>query len=110
MFGSKKKVMNLTKENFSEVLKNKLVLIDFWADWCLPCKMQAPILEQVAGELGGRVTIAKMDVDKNQNLASKYGIKSIPTLLLFRRGSVVKQFVGVQQKQTLINAIDRLFI
>jgi thioredoxin 1 len=110
MFTTKQKVMNLDAESFSGVLKEKVVLVDFWADWCSPCRMQSPILEQVANEAGERAVIAKVNVDKFPAISSKYGVRSIPTLLLFRNGNVIKQFVGVQQKQTLLNAIDRVFL
>jgi thioredoxin 1 len=110
IFGTKQKVMNLNAESFAQALKEKVVLVDFWADWCSPCKMQSPILEQVANEAGERAVIAKVNVDKFQSIASKYGVRSIPTLLLFRNGNLIKQFVGVQQKQTLLNAIDRVFL
>jgi thioredoxin 1 len=108
MFGTKKNVINLTAESFENVLKQGLVLVDFWADWCVPCRMQSPILEKVASEIGDKVTIAKLNVDKHKNIASRYGVRSIPTMLLFRHGRMVKQFVGVQQKQTLLNAFDRM--
>jgi thioredoxin 1 len=108
MFGTKKNVINLTADSFDKILKQGLVLIDFWADWCVPCRMQSPILEKVASEMGDKVTVAKLNVDKFQSIASRYGVRSIPTMLLFRNGRMVKQFVGVQQKQTLLNAFDRM--
>jgi thioredoxin 1 len=108
MFGTKKSVINLTEESFENVRKQGLVLIDFWADWCVPCRMQSPILEKVASEMGDKVTVAKLNVDKFKSIAARYGVQSIPTMLLFRNGRMVKQFVGVQQKQTLVNAFDRL--
>jgi thioredoxin 1 len=108
MFATKKNVINLTAESFENVLKQGLVLVDFWADWCVPCRMQSPILEKVALEMGDKVTIAKLNVDKFKSIASRYGVRSIPTMLVFRNGRMVKQFVGVQQKQTLLNAFDRM--
>lgn len=77
------------------------VLVDFWAPWCGPCQMQNPILEELNKELGKKGMIAKVNVDENQQLAQKYGVMSIPTLLLFNKGHVVKQWMGVQNKETL---------
>ncbi|HOY31023.1 MAG TPA: thioredoxin [Bacteroidales bacterium] len=109
MFFKKKNVINLTAENFDNVIKEKAALVDFWADWCVPCRIQAPILEEVASEMKDKITIAKLNVEKFRAIASRYGISSIPTMMLFRNGKMVKQFVGVQQKQTLLNAFDRMF-
>ena len=84
--------------SFNELINsNKPVLVDFYADWCAPCRMMAPILEQVAGNMSGQVKIVKVNVDKNQNAAAKYGIRSIPTLMLFQNGQVKWQGVGVIQ-------------
>lgn len=95
--------LTITKENFeSEVLKSDLpVLVDFWASWCGPCKMLAPILEQVAEENQGSVKVGKVNVDEQEELASKFGIVSIPTVILFKGGEPVKTSVGLVQKETL---------
>jgi thioredoxin 1 len=77
------------------------VLVDFWAEWCGPCKMIAPVLEEVAGEMQGRVVIAKMNVDENPMMPSKYGIRSIPTLMLFKNGQLTATKVGAVQKSGL---------
>lgn len=100
----------LTDANFeAEVLKSELpVLVDFWAVWCGPCKMQDPILEEAAKELDGRIKIGKVNVDENPNTASKYGIMSIPTLMIFKNGEVVKQFIGVQSKETLLSEFQKV--
>ncbi len=84
--------------SFNEIINsNQPVLVDFYADWCAPCRMMAPVLEQVAGEMQGKVKILKVNVDKNRDAAMKYGIRSIPTLILFQKGEVKWQGVGVIQ-------------
>lgn len=82
------------------------VRVDFWAEWCGPCKMIAPILEELAEELDGRVTIGKLDVDNNMNTAMAYGVSSIPTLMLFKNGEAVERIVGLQQKKQLLGQIE----
>ncbi|MAB49122.1 MAG: thioredoxin [Flavobacteriaceae bacterium] len=91
---------------FSEIInKDKLVLVDFFAEWCGPCKMMSPILKQVKDNLGNRVSIIKIDVDKNQSLAAKYQVRGVPTLMLFKNGEQVWRQSGVLQKDDLINII-----
>jgi len=101
-------IVHITDGTFdSEVLKSTTpVLVDFWAEWCGPCKMIAPVLEQIAGEYAGRLRIAKVDVDSNQGTAMRYGIRSIPTLLLFRDGAVQAQQVGMLSKDSLKKLLD----
>lgn len=97
-------VFELTGANFSEkVLNNKgLVLVDFWAEWCGPCKMIAPVLEELAQELDGQLVIGKLDIDENQDTAMAFGVMSIPTLLLFKGGEPVDRIVGYQPKPQLM--------
>jgi thioredoxin 1 len=91
----------------SDVLKSeKPVLVDYWAEWCGPCKMIAPILEEVSGEYNEKLTIAKLDVDANQNTSTKYGIRGVPTLMLFKDGDVVATHVGALTKSQLTTFID----
>ncbi len=101
-----KTVLNINEQSFDKVLKHDIVLVDFWAEWCDPCRMQGPILEEVAQEVDGKAIISKLNVDDNRSIAAKYGIMSIPTLLLFKKGKVVKQFVGVQPKDILVKTIN----
>jgi thioredoxin 1 len=103
-------VTELSESNFdAEVLQSTdAVLVDFWAPWCGPCRLIGPIVEQLAGENAGKIKVAKVNVDDNQNLAGSYGVTSIPTLILFHRGEVADRFVGVQPKSRLQSAIDQL--
>ena len=89
-------IIHLTQDNFDAVTGQGLVLVDFWATWCGPCRMQAPILEKLDAELGDSVKIGKVDVDEEPELAQKFGIMSIPTLIAFKDGAVKAQAVGVQ--------------
>jgi len=100
--------ITLTDQNFEEeVLQSKVpVLVDFWATWCAPCRMIAPTIEELAKEYDGKVKIAKLDVDTNQQTASKFGVMSIPTLLLFNQGEVVDKVVGAVAKPQLTSKID----
>lgn len=84
------------------------VLVDFWATWCRPCLMVAPILDELAGEYSSRVTIARMDVDRNPKTAARYGIMSIPTLLIFKKGKPISQIVGFRPKEELKRSLDAI--
>lgn len=96
----------VTDSDFDSTIKTGKVLVDFWAEWCGPCRMQTPILEKVVTQVGSDVTIAKLNVDENPAIAGKYNVMSIPTLILFKDGEVAKQFVGVQNEGTLVSAIE----
>ncbi|MCP8617053.1 thioredoxin [Salirhabdus salicampi] len=96
-----------TDQNFSQETSDGLVLVDFWAPWCGPCKMIAPVLEELDQELNDKVKIVKLDVDENQETSQKYGVMSIPTLLLFKNGEVVEQIVGFQPKEALAQLIEK---
>jgi thioredoxin 1 len=100
----------LTEQNFDqEVLKSaQPILVDFWAEWCGPCKVIAPALDELADEYVGRARVGKVNIDEHQSLAAKYGIRSIPTLLFFKGGEVVEQMVGAKNKRELKASLDRL--
>lgn len=102
--------VTFTDTNFqSDVLKaDKPVLVDFWAVWCGPCRMQGPIVEEIAKDLAGKATIGKLNVDENPNVAMQYGVMSIPTIMIFNKGQLVRQFVGVQSKQTLMGELSKI--
>ena len=104
------KTVQLTEENFDETLKQHagLMMVDFWAEWCGPCKAIAPVLEDLARESAGRVTLAKVNVDENHGLAGRYGIRSIPTILFVKSGKVVDQMIGAVPKTKLKEKLDAL--
>ena len=103
-------IVNLTQENFAaEVLKASTpVLVDFWAEWCGPCKMIAPVLDELATEYAEQVKIGKVNIDEHQALAAEYGVRAIPTLLLFHKGEVADQMVGLRSKRDLKASLDRV--
>ena len=105
-----KNTLTFTDENFEvEVLKSdKPVLVDFWAEWCGPCKMIGPILDELAEEYSGRVKIGKVNIDHEQGLAAEYGVRAIPTLLLFHQGQVADQMVGLRSKRDLKASFARV--
>lgn len=103
-------IITLTQDNFgNEVLQSSSpVLVDFWAEWCNPCRALAPILDDLADEYAGRVKIGKVNVEEHQGLATEYGVRAIPTLLLFHRGQVAEQIVGLRSKRDLKTSFDHV--
>lgn len=101
--------VHVTDQSFEEeVVKSQIpVLVDFWAEWCGPCRMQDPILEELGKTYEGKIKIVKVNVDNNPSTASNYAIMSIPTLLIFKNGQIIKQFIGVQSKEKLIEEFNR---
>ncbi len=103
-------LIEFTDDNFdTEVLKSNLpVLVDFWAEWCGPCKMIAPIVEEIAGDYAGKVKVGKVNVDFNNQVAMQYGIRGIPALLVFKGGSVANQIVGAVPKNNITQILDEV--
>jgi thioredoxin 1 len=101
-------IITLTDKNFDYQLKNKVVLVDFWADWCAPCKMMAPVLNDVADSLTGNAHVGKIDVEKYQSIAAIYQIRNIPTMILFTNGKEVTRFIGMRNKEFLLKEIDKV--
>jgi thioredoxin 1 len=101
-------IKHITDASFNEEIKKSMpVVIDFWAPWCGPCKMLGPVLEEVGVELEGKVKVAKINVDENEITAERYGVSSIPTILIFKEGKVVDKMVGFKPKNTIISWIDK---
>lgn len=103
-------VLKLSSENFDDEVKNsnKLVMVDFYADWCGPCKMMSPIIDSIAEELGDSIKVGKVNTDENIALAEEFGIMSIPTIMFFKEGQVVKVVNGLTPKSELLDAIKEL--
>ncbi|WP_404404199.1 thioredoxin [Jeotgalibacillus malaysiensis] len=100
-------IAHATDQTFATETKEGLVLADFWATWCGPCKMIAPVLEELDSDMGDKVKIVKLDVDENQETASKYGVMSIPTLVVFKDGEIVDKVVGFQPKEALEELLNK---
>lgn len=98
---------HLTTDNFDDAIKSGVTLVDFWATWCSPCQMQGPIVDKIADEFEGKAGVAKIDVDENNEVASKYGVRSIPTLVIFKDGEAVETMVGVQSKEVLTDKLNQ---
>ena len=99
---SSDRIKHLNNKNFKTAVRQGLVLVDFWAPWCAPCKMIAPTLNEIAEEEADKITVAKVNVDQNQQLAQKYNIRNIPTLLVFQDGKVAKRITGLKPKKALL--------
>ena len=100
------KILTLTDKNFQTLTRNKLVLVDFWASWCAPCRMMAPVLNDTAAELDGNTRIGKVNIEEFQSLAQKFRIRNIPTMVLFKNGVEVARFSGVKNKDFLLKQIQ----
>ena len=100
-------VKELNDSTFETATASGVSLVDFWAPWCGPCRMQGPIVDELASEIGDKATIAKVNVDDSPSIAAKFGIRSIPTIYIMKDGQVAEQFVGVQTKENLQKAINK---
>jgi thioredoxin 1 len=102
------KILTLTETNFQHQTKNKVMLVDFWASWCAPCRVMAPVLNDVADNLTGNLHVGKVNIEQYQSLAQKFKIRSIPTLVLLKNGIEVNRFVGMKDKDFLIQQINKI--
>ena len=102
------KIKKLSDQNFEHQIKSGIMLVDFWATWCMPCKMMAPVLNNLSEELTGNASVGKLDVDQNRAASAKYGVRSIPTLVLFKNGKEINRFVGVKTKDFLLKEIQKV--
>lgn len=101
-------ILTITNKNYKEEVldSDKLVLIDFYADWCGPCRMMSPIIDEISEELKDKIKVGKINVDENQDLAMEYSVMSIPTILIIKKGEVIKTFIGARDKEEIKNAIE----
>ncbi len=100
------KAVEITDANFEEIIKSGTVLVDFWAEWCGPCKMIGPVVEELAGEYEGKAVVGKVNVDENATISAKFGIRSIPTLLIFKDGEIVDKQIGAVPKAVLSKKLE----
>jgi len=100
-----KNILTLTDKNFQHQTKGRIVLVDFWAAWCAPCRMMAPVLNDIAGELNGNAHVGKVDIEKYQSLAQKFKVRNIPTMILFKNGKEHTRYVGVKSREFLLEQI-----
>ena len=100
-------IITLTTDNFSNEIAKGVVMVDFWATWCMPCKAMAPVIDEIASQTKGKVKVGKVDVDKNGEVANQFGIQAIPTIIIFKDGIPVETLVGIQSKAAIVNALSK---
>ena len=103
------KITEFTDQNFGHKIKEGTVLVDFWASWCVPCKMMVPVLNDLSEEMDGKVMIGKVNVDEQKATAAKFAVRSIPTMIIFRNGREIKRFTGVKTKDYLVNQLSNKY-
>jgi thioredoxin 1 len=108
MVADHEKVLTLTEQNFQQQTKGKVVLVDFWATWCAPCRMMAPVLNDIATELKGNSHVGKVDIQQFQSLANQFKVRNIPTMILLKNGAEVNRFVGIKSKEFLLKEIAKV--
>jgi len=100
-------ILTLTTDNFKDETASGVVMVDFWATWCMPCKAMAPVIEEIAEQIKGKVKVGKVDIDANGQLANQFAIQAIPTIIIFKDGQAVETLVGIQSKAALVNALSK---
>jgi len=100
-------VQALSSTSFDAGIKSGIVLVDFWATWCKPCKMQSPVIEEISSDMVGKASVYKLDIDQNPSIADRYNVQSIPTMIIFKDGKVIGQFVGLTEKGVIVSAIEK---
>lgn len=103
-----KSALKITGESFDQIVAKGVSVVDFWAEWCMPCRMQGPIVEKVAGTMGDRVSVCKLNVDDHPGPAERYRVTGIPTLIFFKDGNEAERLVGVQNEATIVNTLESL--
>jgi len=103
-------ILTLTTDNFTAETAQGVVMVDFWATWCMPCKAMAPVIDEIAEHTKGKVKVGKVDIDKNGPLANQFGVQAIPTIIIFNNGKAVETLVGMQSKAALINALSKYVV
>ncbi len=100
-------VITLTDQTFDSKINTGVTLVDFWATWCKPCRAQGPVIEEIGKDMAGKVTVGKLDIDENPSIVSRFGIENIPTMIIFKNGKVVQQFIGLTAKEDIVSALNK---